>query len=144
LSRVLFTPAWKALSHAGYRPPSSPVRGLCGRAGIVSQAGGVLLSRTLVTGLDTGLSVGLARWRPGRAVHDPGKIIADLAVTLALGGDCWPTWRCCGPSRGCSGRWPRTPWSRGWSAAWPVAYPGPSKRSARRGLLPRPGLGTGR
>jgi Transposase DDE domain group 1 len=23
-----------------------------------------------------------------RAVHDPGKIITDLAVTLALGGDC--------------------------------------------------------
>jgi hypothetical protein len=58
-------------------------------AGIVSQAGGVLLSRTLrVTGLDTGLCAGLARWRPRRAVHDPGKIIADLAVTLALGGDC--------------------------------------------------------
>jgi hypothetical protein len=53
--------------------------------GIVSQAGGVLLTRTLrVTGLDAGLSP----WRPGRAVHDPGKVIADLAVTLALGGDC--------------------------------------------------------
>ena len=23
-----------------------------------------------------------------RAVHDPGKIIADLAVAVALGGDC--------------------------------------------------------
>jgi Transposase DDE domain group 1 len=58
-------------------------------AGIVSQAGGVLLSHALqVTGLDTGLSVGLARWRPGRAVHDPGKIITDLAMALALGGDC--------------------------------------------------------
>jgi hypothetical protein len=38
-----------------------------------------------VTGLGQGLSGGLARWR---AVHDPGKIIADLVVTLALGGDC--------------------------------------------------------
>jgi hypothetical protein len=57
--------------------------------GIVSQAGALLLMRALrVTGLDRGLSEGLARWRPGRAVHDPGKIIADLAVTLALGGDC--------------------------------------------------------
>ena len=57
--------------------------------GIVSQAGGLLLTRTLaVTGLDRGLSAGLERWRAPRAVHDPGKIIADLAVTLALGGDC--------------------------------------------------------
>ena len=57
--------------------------------GIVSQAGAVLLTRALrVTGLDQGLSAGLGRWRPGRAFHDPGKIIADLAVTLALGGDC--------------------------------------------------------
>jgi hypothetical protein len=57
--------------------------------GLVSQSGGLLLTRTLAaTGLDRGLSAGLARWRPARAVHDPGKIIADLAVTLALGGDC--------------------------------------------------------
>jgi Transposase DDE domain group 1 len=58
-------------------------------SGVVSQAGGLLLTRALqVTGLDAGLSAGLARWRPPRAVHDPGKVIADLAVTLALGGDC--------------------------------------------------------
>jgi hypothetical protein len=57
--------------------------------GIVSQSGGLLLTRTLqVTGLDRGLSAALERWRPSRAVHDPGKVIADLAVTLALGGDC--------------------------------------------------------
>ena len=31
---------------------------------------------------------GAGRWRAPRAVHDPGKIIGDLAVTLALGGDC--------------------------------------------------------
>ena len=28
------------------------------------------------------------RWRKPTAVHDPAKIIMDLAVTLALGGDC--------------------------------------------------------
>ena len=57
--------------------------------GIVSHAGGVLLTQALrATGLDAGLATALGRWRPGRAVHDPGKIIADLAVTLALGGDC--------------------------------------------------------
>jgi len=58
-------------------------------SGIISLAGGVLLTKTLqVTGLDKGLSAAMQRWRPGRAVHDPGKIIADLAATLALGGDC--------------------------------------------------------
>jgi hypothetical protein len=57
--------------------------------GIVGQAGGLLLMETLrVTGLDRGLSQALERWRPPRAVHDPGKIMGDLAVMLALGGDC--------------------------------------------------------
>src|ERR1700755_3568337 len=41
-----------------------------------------------VTGLGGGLSAGLARWRAPRAVHDPGKIVADLAAAVALGGDC--------------------------------------------------------
>jgi hypothetical protein len=41
-----------------------------------------------VTGLGRGLSQNLARWRAPRAVHDPGKIIADLAAAVALGGDC--------------------------------------------------------
>jgi hypothetical protein len=41
-----------------------------------------------VTGLARGLSQGLAGWRAPRAVHDPGKIVADLAAALALGGDC--------------------------------------------------------
>jgi hypothetical protein len=57
--------------------------------GLVSQAGAVLLWETLrVTGLGRGLSESLARWRAPRAVHDPGKIVADLAAALALGGDC--------------------------------------------------------
>jgi hypothetical protein len=57
--------------------------------GLVSQAGALLLSETLqVTGLSAGLSAQLARWRAPRAVHDPGKILADLVVMLALGGDC--------------------------------------------------------
>jgi hypothetical protein len=57
--------------------------------GIVSQAGGLLLTQALrVTGLDRGLEEALERWRPARAVHSPGKIITDLAVALALGGDC--------------------------------------------------------
>jgi hypothetical protein len=57
--------------------------------GLVSQAGAVLLWETMrATGLAGGLSAGLARWRQPRAVHDPGKIVADLAAAVALGGDC--------------------------------------------------------
>ena len=57
--------------------------------GLVSQAGAVLLWETMrVTGLGRGLSQGLARWRAPRAVHDPGKVIGDLAAAVALGGDC--------------------------------------------------------
>jgi hypothetical protein len=57
--------------------------------GLVSQAGTLLLAEAArVSGLRGGLSGALARWRAPRAVHDPGKILTDLAVTLALGGDC--------------------------------------------------------
>ncbi len=57
--------------------------------GVVSQAGGVALLETArVSGLDRALSAGLERWRAPRAVHDPAKVLLDLAVTLALGGDC--------------------------------------------------------
>jgi hypothetical protein len=57
--------------------------------GIVSHAGAVLLTETIrITGLGAVLAAALGRWKAPRAVHDPGKIIADLAVTLALGGDC--------------------------------------------------------
>jgi hypothetical protein len=58
-------------------------------AGVVSQAGGVLLVQALRTsGLDRAMSVALAPWRKPFATHDPAKIVTDLAVTLALGGDC--------------------------------------------------------
>lgn len=55
----------------------------------VGQAGGVLLTDTVrAAGLDVGLSAGLARWRRPLATHDPGKVVLDLALSLALGGDC--------------------------------------------------------
>jgi Transposase DDE domain group 1 len=57
--------------------------------GLVSQAGMLLLAEAArATGLGQGLAQGLARWRAPRAVHDPGKILTDLIMTLALGGDC--------------------------------------------------------
>jgi hypothetical protein len=38
--------------------------------------------------LDAALSAALGRWRKPLAVHDPAKVLLDLAVTLGLGGDC--------------------------------------------------------
>ncbi len=55
----------------------------------VGQAGGVLLTEVVaLAGLDQGLSGALASWRKATAVHDPGKVVLDLALMLALGGDC--------------------------------------------------------
>ena len=58
-------------------------------SGAVGQAGGVLLTETIaVSGLGRELSDALGRWRKPLAIHDPAKVVTDLAVTLALGGDC--------------------------------------------------------
>ena len=55
----------------------------------MGHAGGLLLTKTaVVTGLTQGLSAALMRWRKPFATHDPGKIVSDLAIMLALGGDC--------------------------------------------------------
>ncbi|MET8130333.1 IS1380 family transposase [Streptomyces sp. NPDC005065] len=60
-----------------------------GGSGVVSQAGGVLLVETVrKTGLDRAISAVLTPWRRPRAVHDPGKILLDVALAVALGGDC--------------------------------------------------------
>ena len=67
-----------------YPRPSVDTRG---RAAI-GQAGGVLLTSTVkAAGLDAGLSAALVPWRPAGALHDPAKVLLDLALTLALGGD---------------------------------------------------------
>jgi DDE family transposase len=58
-------------------------------SGVVSQAGAVLLLRTAERlGLTSGLPEALAPWRKPMSTHDPGKIVLDLAVSLAIGGDC--------------------------------------------------------
>src|SRR5918912_725811 len=65
------------------------VRGGADGAGVVSHAGGALLTATITrVGLDQVLSQALGPWRKPLAVHDPAKVVLDLAVTLALGGDC--------------------------------------------------------
>ena len=59
-----------------------------GEVPAVGPAGARLLTGTVrATGLDVGLSGALAPWRRPLAVHDPGKIIVDLALCAALGGD---------------------------------------------------------
>lgn len=59
------------------------------RESLVSSSGALLLTETSrVSGLGRGLSGVLSRWRPARANHDPGKVLLDVAVAVALGGDC--------------------------------------------------------
>ncbi|MGV9281818.1 IS1380 family transposase, partial [Streptomyces sp. NPDC003730] len=59
-----------------------------GRA-VVSQAGSVLLVETVrKSGLDQAISGVLSPWRKPRAVHDPGKVLLDVALAVASGGDC--------------------------------------------------------
>jgi hypothetical protein len=56
---------------------------------VVSHAGTLLLTETIRrVGLDRALSTALEPWRPRLAVHDPAKVLLDLALALAVGGDC--------------------------------------------------------
>lgn len=56
---------------------------------MISSGGAALLLKTAqVSGLAVELSRALRPWRPVRSVHDPGKAVLDLAVAIALGGDC--------------------------------------------------------
>src|SRR5687767_12754451 len=68
---------------------SRRVQVVAGSESLISSAGGSLLAQTAAaSGLDRALSAQLAPWRAGRARHDPGKVVLDLAVAIALGGDC--------------------------------------------------------
>jgi Transposase DDE domain group 1 len=58
-------------------------------AGLVSRAGSALLARVAdKLGLTRGLSRRLAGLKQRRRGHDPGRVIRDLAVMLADGGEC--------------------------------------------------------
>jgi hypothetical protein len=58
-------------------------------SGVASQAGAVLLLRAVErVGLAGGLSAVLTPWRKPMATRDPGKIVLNLAISLAIGGDC--------------------------------------------------------
>jgi hypothetical protein len=57
--------------------------------GVVPNAGAVLLLRTAETvGLTSDLAEALRPWQRPLARHRPGKVLLDLAVALAVGGDC--------------------------------------------------------
>ena len=87
---------------------------VAGGEALLSSAGGSLLTATAVAvGLDRALSAQLVPWKSARATHDPGKIVLDLAVAIALGVTACQTSRSSGPSRTCSGRSPPTRRCRG-------------------------------
>ena len=73
------------MKHKDLRPWLSVI---AGGESLVSHAGGVLLVETARrSGLSEQLRRLLGRWRLPLAIHDPGKIVTDLAIAVALGGD---------------------------------------------------------
>jgi hypothetical protein len=57
--------------------------------GLVSHAGAALLVELADrVGLTGGLSGALVGTRERRSAHDPGRVLGDVAVVLADGGDC--------------------------------------------------------
>jgi hypothetical protein len=59
------------------------------RESLISSSGALLMRETIrLSGLDRQLSTALSPWRSARAVHDPGKVLLDVATAVALGGDC--------------------------------------------------------
>jgi hypothetical protein len=61
---------------------------IVGGESLVSHGGGALLvDGARRSGLAKQLSSRLGPWRQPSATHDPGKIVLDLAVAVALGGD---------------------------------------------------------
>ncbi|MCW2749312.1 MAG: family transposase [Aeromicrobium sp.] len=60
-----------------------------GGESLISTSGAsLLLQAASVSGLAKSLSKELAPWRRPLAVHDPAKMVLDLAVAIAVGGDC--------------------------------------------------------
>jgi hypothetical protein len=56
---------------------------------VVSRAGSVLLVETVrKSALGQAVSAALSPWWKPRAVHDPGKVLLDVALAVASGGDC--------------------------------------------------------
>lgn len=59
------------------------------RESLVTSSGAAMMNETIrVAGLGLVLSRALGPWRLARARHDPGKVLLDVAIAVALGGDC--------------------------------------------------------
>jgi len=71
------------------RTRTKSVQVLADATGLVSHAGSALLCGLADRlGLTAGLSNALADTRLRRSAHDPGRVLRDLALMLADGGDC--------------------------------------------------------
>ena len=56
------------------------------RESLVTSSGSLMMIEAIrIIGLRPALSCALAPWRAGRARHDPGKVLLDVAIALALG-----------------------------------------------------------
>lgn len=59
------------------------------RESLVTSSGALMVNEMIrVAGLRPVLSRALRPWRSARARHDPGKVLLDVAIAVALGGDC--------------------------------------------------------
>ena len=59
------------------------------RESLVTSSGSLMMIEAIrVAGLRAGLSSALGPWRASRTRHDPGKVLLDVAIAVALGGDC--------------------------------------------------------
>jgi hypothetical protein len=59
------------------------------RESLMTSSGAVMVNETIrVAGLRPALSKALSAWCLSRARHDPGKVLLDVAIAVALGGDC--------------------------------------------------------
>jgi hypothetical protein len=77
---------FQVMQNTGFYPH---VRVDTGPSAAVGQAGAILLTDTIrASGLEVGLAQALQPWQKPTAVHHPAKIVLDLAVSLAVGGDC--------------------------------------------------------
>jgi hypothetical protein len=71
-----------------YQPPQHAHRHHDG-AGIASHAGSAALTELADRlGWTAALSAGMAPTRRRRSAHDPGRVVRDLIVAIADGGDC--------------------------------------------------------
>jgi hypothetical protein len=112
---------------------------------LVSHAGGVLLVETARrSGLSGQLSRLLGRWRRPLAVHDPGKIMADLAIAVALGADAACDIAVLRAHPGVFGRVASDPTVSRLIATWPRTPTRPWPRSTPRGRRPGTGMGSRR